>query len=134
MLAGGDGEDAVDQAGTQPRSQPGALRIAEARQVQRCDGQLDPRVGGVDALPPGPEDRENRQLNAAAGTTTVAVTGRSPEASSIPGTCTVSPSRRGAHDRIPGPRGAAVFGVVPLLLEFAVTRAPAPGTDVAAAR
>jgi hypothetical protein len=39
--------------------------------------------------PPGPDERENRQLSTDAGTTTDPVTGRSPEASSLPGTGTV---------------------------------------------
>ena len=83
--------------------------------------------------PPGPEEREKRQLSAAAGTTTEPVTGRSPDGSSVAAMRTVS---RRWTSRAPGQgarfevlRRPAGDGVLPLgpLGGVHAAQDPAPG-------
>ena len=81
--------------------------------------------------PPGPEERENRQLSAAAGTTTEPVTARSPEASSTAGMRTVWPTvtRRRSRQRaglevLGGPAGHAVGPLGPLVRVHAAQDPP----------
>src|SRR4051794_39597145 len=59
-----------------------------------------PESAGLTPWPPGPDERENRQFSAAAGTTTEPVTGRSPDGSSVVGTRPVC--RVGALPAVPG--------------------------------
>ena len=107
VLARGDGQDAVDQAAAEPVGEPLPL-VSVSPGISSGATDSSTRESAVlTPWPPGPDDRENRQLERAGGTTREPMTGRSPEASSsrspeqceapARGRCPASPRRE------PGP-------------------------------